>query len=399
MRCQAVLWAVLLLIPPAFSQHLDSSSAVYGYPAAVNANRVYSPGQNVKVDEPHGVYTGVILMDDYYFLRPLAVTETERKTDATMGSLSASVRRATSPTWQTATLAFVCENRDFKVGRAELARIPDGKQLIVGSRDSVCTLKTTNVPTAPPTSHVFVEPWQTLVRDTINVNAGRPVQYNFPFVSGTALSAQFQVQGGLNDKIQVLLLDVDNYQLYSAHRPYKRYPGTSGVVKGIGKYDFKIPQDGVYYIVVDNGQAWLMPRNVTLHLDAILPQSTSGQCAPEFLEEVGFPNRYEAEITSVLYNAESEVSERSYSSDPDELRARAGRKDSIAASLERLDEVAVGYSVKADALAGRLRERSSELEQEAVENEPPEPDYDDEAGARSRDEVVIFDIGKLFSEL
>src|SRR5438309_1476951 len=317
MRCQAVLWAVLLLIPPAFSQHLDSSSAVYGYPAAVNANRVYSPGQNVKVDEPHGVYTGVILMDDYYFLRPLAVTETERKTDATMGSLSASVRRATSPTWQTATLAFVCENRDFKVGRAELARIPDGKQLIVGSRDSVCTLKTTNVPTAPPTSHVFVEPWQTLVRDTINVNAGRPVQYNFPFVSGTALSAQFQVQGGLNDKIQVLLLDVDNYQLYSAHRPYKRYHATSGVVKGIGKYDFKIPQDGVYYIVLDNGQAWLMPRNVTLHLDAILPQSTSGQCAPEFLEEVGFPNRYEAEITSVLYNAESEVSERSYSSDPD----------------------------------------------------------------------------------
>jgi hypothetical protein len=70
-------------------------------------------------------------------------------------------------------------------------------------------------------------------------------------------------------------LDVDNYQLFSAHRPYRRYPGTSGVVKGIGKYGFKIPRDGVYYIVLDNGQAWLMPRNVSLHIDAILQQGTS----------------------------------------------------------------------------------------------------------------------------
>ena len=124
-----------------------------------------------------------------------------------------------------------------------------------------------------------------------------------------------------------------------------------------------------------------------------------GQCAPEFLEQFGFPNKYEAEITSVLYNAESEVSEHSYTSDPDELRTLAGRKDSIAASLESLDELAVGHAVKANALADRLRERSSELEQEAAENEPPEPDPDYEGGTRSRDEGAIFDVGKLFSEL
>jgi hypothetical protein len=122
--------------------------------------------------------------------------------------------------------------------------------------------------------HVFVEPWQTLVRGTTAVNARQAVQYNFPLTSGTILSAQFQVQGGLNDKIQVSLLDADNYQLFSAHRPFKHYLGTSGAIKGIGRYTFKIPQDGVYYVVLDNGQAWLLPRNVTLHLDAILPQST-----------------------------------------------------------------------------------------------------------------------------
>ena len=278
MKCQAALWVALTLIPPAFSQHVaDSSSTVNGYPATLDANHVYSPGQTVKVDEPHGVYTGVIVMDDYYFLRPLTVTDTERKADAVEGSLSASVRRATSPTWQTITLAFVCENRDFKIGRNELARVPDGKQIIVGSHSSVCTLKheaSNNVPAVNPNSHVFVEPWQALIRDTTTVNAGRAVQYSFPLVAGTKLSAQFHVQGGINDKIQVLLLDAENYQLYSVHRPFKRYPGTSGLIQGVGKYDFKIPQDGVYYVVLDNGQAWLMPRNVTAHVDAILPQST-----------------------------------------------------------------------------------------------------------------------------
>jgi hypothetical protein len=124
-----------------------------------------------------------------------------------------------------------------------------------------------------------------------------------------------------------------------------------------------------------------------------------GQYAPEFLERIGFPKRYEAEISSVLDDAENEASEHLYSSDANELRALAERKDSIAASLEQLEELSVGYSAKANALAGRLRKRSSALEAEAAENEPPEPDYDHESGDRGRDEVVIFDIGKLFSEL
>ena len=46
------------------------------------------------------------------------------------------------------------------------------------------------------------------------------------------------------------------------------------MVRGIGKYDFEIPQSGVYYVLLDNGKAWLIPRNVTLHLDSVLPKST-----------------------------------------------------------------------------------------------------------------------------
>jgi hypothetical protein len=125
-----------------------------------------------------------------------------------------------------------------------------------------------------PRSHVFVEPWQTLVSQTVAVSAGRAVRYGFTLASGTGLSAQFQVQGGLNNGIRVLLLDGANYELYAAHRPFLQCQGASGIVRGIGSYYFKVPQTGVYYLILDNGQAWLLPRNVTLHLDAILPQST-----------------------------------------------------------------------------------------------------------------------------
>lgn len=123
------------------------------------------------------------------------------------------------------------------------------------------------------------------------------------------------------------------------------------------------------------------------------------QCAPELLEQFGFPSKYEAEITSVLDNAETEASQQSYSDDPEKLRELAQRKESIATSLERLNGLSIGYALKVDGLADRLKERSSELEEEASKYDPPEPDYDSEAGARNLDEVVIFEVGKLFSEL
>ncbi|MFL6437696.1 MAG: DUF4344 domain-containing metallopeptidase [Terriglobales bacterium] len=130
-----------------------------------------------------------------------------------------------------------------------------------------------NAQTAP-TGNVFVEPWQTLVRETASVNAGKAMQYNFTLPAGAKLWAQFQVSGGLNDKIRVLLLDFANYHRYAAHQPYQYLPGMSGSVRGVASAEFKVPQDGIYYVVLDNGRAWLMPRNVTLHVDAVLPEST-----------------------------------------------------------------------------------------------------------------------------
>jgi hypothetical protein len=124
------------------------------------------------------------------------------------------------------------------------------------------------------------------------------------------------------------------------------------------------------------------------------------RCAPDFLHEVRFPDKYEAEITAVVYNATNEASDDLYTTDPDELRASARRMDSIASSLERLNDFPDAHSKEADKVANRLRARSERLEQEANESEPSDPDYDSESEHRSpAAETVIFDIGRLFSEL
>jgi len=122
-------------------------------------------------------------------------------------------------------------------------------------------------------------------------------------------------------------------------------------------------------------------------------------CAPDFLEELRFPDRYDAEITTVIYNAANEDSNNRHTTDPDELRASARRMDSVASSLERLNGFSSAHGKKAHSVANRLRTHSERLEEKAVENEPHEPDYDSDSDDRSRVETVVFDIGRLFSEL
>ncbi len=125
-----------------------------------------------------------------------------------------------------------------------------------------------------------------------------------------------------------------------------------------------------------------------------------GRCAPDFLHEVRFPDKYEAEIAAVIYNATNEASDDPYTTDPDQLRASARRMDSIASSLERLNDFPDSHSKEAGTVANRLRARSERLEQEAGEGDPSDPDYDSESEHRSpAAETVIFDIGRLFSEL
>ncbi len=125
------------------------------------------------------------------------------------------------------------------------------------------------------TSHVYVEPLQTLVDETITVKAGNAVQYNFALERRTQLNAVFQVSGGLNNQIRVMLLDVDNYQRYAMRQPFSAFRGTSGTIRGAAQYNFTVPQTGVYYMLIDNERAWLLPRTVSLQVNAVLPEKTA----------------------------------------------------------------------------------------------------------------------------
>jgi hypothetical protein len=135
------------------------------------------------------------------------------------------------------------------------------------------------------------------------------------------------------------------------------------------------------------------------------------QCDTTFLGGVGFPEKYEAEITSIILSAQSDASDDPDTRDPDELRALADRTSSIAGSLERLTQLSSGHSVETNPLVRNLRDRSEQFEQEAEarEHDAPDRDYDtedqssDTEGQSSdyepRDEPLTFDIGRLFSEL
>jgi hypothetical protein len=148
-------------------------------------------------------------------------------------------------------------------------------QHVEGDCNRVCAcVSDAETAAAQDKAGVFVEPWKTLVRDTVTVNAGQALQYNFTLEAGTKLTALFHVEGGIDDRVQVFLLDSANYQLYTAHRPFAKTPSTSALIQGIGKRNFQVTKDDVYYLLLDNGRAWLLPRKVTLHVDAILPHST-----------------------------------------------------------------------------------------------------------------------------
>jgi hypothetical protein len=120
------------------------------------------------------------------------------------------------------------------------------------------------------------------------------------------------------------------------------------------------------------------------------------ECAPEYLEAKQFPDKYKAEIAVICEEAESEANARVYSSDSEILRGVAERMETIASAVERIADISPSYSSVAS-IASRLRSQSSQLEDEARQNDPPEPDYDGEYSLSSGSDV--FDVQMLFAEL
>ncbi len=122
------------------------------------------------------------------------------------------------------------------------------------------------VPSFSIAKNVYVEPYAKLIDNTIAVPAGRYIYYQLNLESGSTLLAKFNVAGGFDNRINVWLLDFNNYNLFRANRKYSYYKGTSGTVKGVAGYKFKIPRANTYYLVIDNRRALLLKRIVYLYV-------------------------------------------------------------------------------------------------------------------------------------
>jgi hypothetical protein len=129
----------------------------------------------------------------------------------------------------------------------------------------------------PQRSAVYIEPSESLVRQVVQVPAGRFLPFNFTLTRGSALTTEFKVEGGVNKTIKVWLLDATNYQLYQAGQRFSYFEGTSGSVRQIANYTFKVPETNIYYLVLDNTSALMLPRTVDLYAYAILPEPTPEQ--------------------------------------------------------------------------------------------------------------------------
>lgn len=123
-------------------------------------------------------------------------------------------------------------------------------------------------------SNVYVEPSTPLVNQTITVAPGRFAAYKLALTQGTVLVAAFTVEGGLDNKVNVWLLDLANFQQYQSRQPFSVFKGTSGAIQNVARYTVKVPQTNLYYLLVDNQRSLVFPRTVNVYSYAVSPEPT-----------------------------------------------------------------------------------------------------------------------------
>ncbi len=107
---------------------------------------------------------------------------------------------------------------------------------------------------------VQIEPSRLLIDKRMEVEAGSYTYFELPLSAGATLVAKFTVSGGFNNWLNVWLLDLHNYQLFKARREFSYYKGTSGAFQHLAQYTFTIPATGLYYLIFDNTEAFMLSR-------------------------------------------------------------------------------------------------------------------------------------------
>jgi hypothetical protein len=109
------------------------------------------------------------------------------------------------------------------------------------------------------------------VDKTIKIAAHKEAAFSLPLEKDSMVIAQFQVEGGLNNKVRIMLLDLPNFQRYQAHQKYSSLNAATKEIQRGWRYGVKAPKTDVYNLVVDNSEAVLLPREVKLYVFSIAP--------------------------------------------------------------------------------------------------------------------------------
>lgn len=123
-------------------------------------------------------------------------------------------------------------------------------------------------------ANVQVQPAEVIVSESIKVGAGQYSYYKFTLSKDEQLNLKISVKGGSNNKIDMNIVDMNNFQLFKANQRYAYFTSIANSVQNEGKSEFVAPQTNVYYLILDNRKALLLSRNVDVNVIKISNSST-----------------------------------------------------------------------------------------------------------------------------
>jgi len=109
---------------------------------------------------------------------------------------------------------------------------------------------------------VYVDSTSLLIDQDSSVQAGQYAYYSLRLKSGTSLAVDMAVQGGLTNSLTVWLLDLQNFQKFRGGQDFSYFKGSSGHISSQARYRFTVPKPSIYYLIMDNRNALVVPRSV-----------------------------------------------------------------------------------------------------------------------------------------
>lgn len=128
-------------------------------------------------------------------------------------------------------------------------------------------------------AEVYVQPAETILDEHVKIGAGRYTYYKMTLNKDEQLKLNILVNGGSNNRIDVQLVNMQNFQMFKANKQYSYFVSVANSVQRTGNFDFIAPQTNIYYLILDNRKALLMARDVNLNVIKISNSPTQASKA------------------------------------------------------------------------------------------------------------------------